>query len=670
MGNGVEKRINVSVRGQKRILLVFAVLIFVLLILMFRTAWIQIVNGEEYTDRAVDQQTSDIAIAPKRGIIYDRNGSVLASSTICYNIWIRPRVIRDKYDEAKRLQIATEISEIIGMDLQEVLNSFQSDYILLRLAKQVDKDQKDRLKELEIYGMETAEDTKRLYPLGTTAATLLGSVNDDGVGRSGIELAYNEYLSGVSGRKVFEKDINGNLLAFGDRVTYDAENGLNVELTIDEVLQHYMDEAVMTGLKTTEAERVAGIAMDPKSGEILAMSIVPTFDPNNPTLPADESQRAAFAELSDEEQLSYLNKLWRNQLVSDVYEPGSTLKLVTSSATLEEGLATPTSEFYCNGYITVEDYDLYDAEHYIHGAQTLTQAVGNSCNPIHARLALNLGYDKFYKYIELYGLNDITGVDFPGESLPIVQDKDLIGPVELATMGFGQGIAITPIQLITAISAIGNDGVLMRPHFVKKLTDSTGNTVIEYAPESVRKVISASTAQEMRSIMESQVEYYGGSSVKIPGYRMGGKTGTANRASDDGYSETIIDTSFISMVPIEDPEVIVLIVCYGPKKGKYATETAIPIAKNFWIKALPYLGIEPSDSSEISSSSSEYAYVPDVTGMTLKQAEEALKACGLTYAIRPVPGEDEIVDDFVVVDQYPKAGKKIDKKEPVYLYRE
>ena len=665
-------RNKASVKGKKRILFLFAFLVITIIILTFRMAWIQIVRGEEYTDMAVDQQTSDIAVDAKRGMIYDRNGAVLASSTTCYNVWIRPAQIREKYEGQERTLLESELSSILNMSIPDIQSYFNSDGVLIRMARHIERETADEVRKLDVYGIELAEDTKRLYPLGTTAANVLGSVNDDGIGRSGIELTYNEYLSGVSGRKVFEKDINGNLLAFGDRLSYDAQNGFNVVLTIDEVLQHYMDDAVEKGYKETEAERVAGIAMDPKTGEILAMSIYPSFDPNNPLEPSDAEEREKYNELTDDEQISYLNNMWRNQLISDVYEPGSTMKLITASATLEEGLATPDSDYYCPGYYNVGGYELHDAENNAHGHQTLTQAVGNSCNPIHAQMASDLGYDNYYKYINLYGLEGRTGVDYPGEGYPIVQNKDDIGPVELATMGYGQGIAITPIQLITAIGAIGNDGTLMRPHLVKRLTDSDGNTVIEYEPEEVRKVISASTAREVRSIMESQVELYGGTSFKIPGYRMGGKTGTADRASEDGYDETLIDTSFISMVPIDDPEAIVLIVCYGPKKGEYATQTSLPIARNFWIKALPYMGIEPTDSTEMVIEGENYAYVPDVTGYTYKEAAETLEAYGLKYEIRPELEDYENIEelDFIVVDQYPKAGRRIDKEEPIYLYRD
>lgn len=666
-----ESKNTVSVRGQKRVLVVFAFLIILTLLLLFRTAWIQIVNGDDYIEKAVAQQTSDEQIDAKRGMIMDRNGEVFASSTVCYDVWVRPTDMREKYDEAQRLELIMALSDLLSMEQDDVRKYFDSDSYLLKIGRQVSKETADEIRKLSIYGAEIQETTKRSYPLGTSASNLLGSINDDGVGRSGIELMYNEYLSGVAGRKVFDKDINGNLLAFGERVTYDASNGLNVVLTIDEVLQHYLDEAMKYGYETYLPDKVAGILMDPKTGEILAMSVYPNFDPNNPLEPVGQEAKEAFGEMEEEAQLEYLNKMWRNPLISDVYEPGSTMKLITSSATLEEGLANPETEYYCGGSITVGEYTIVDALHVVHGTQSLTQAVGNSCNPIHAQLAMNLGLTTLYKYYDLYGLTHRTGIDLPGEAYPLIQDRETAGIVGLATMGFGNGIAVTPIQLITALSAIGNDGVVMRPHVVKRLTDSDGKTVVENVPEEVSKVISENTAQEMRSIMESQVETYGGSNAKIPGYRIGGKTGTANVASTDGYSE-IVNTSFVSMVPIDDPSAVLLVLCYGLNEGNFGSGTAIPIAKEFWTRALPYMGIEPSVDEESEGWMAGHGYVPDVTGMSYQSAIAVLENYGFKYEVNPAmpQTEDEEEPDFTIIDQYPKAGKKISLEDTIYLYWE
>ena len=363
--------------------------------------------------------------------------------------------------------------------------------------------------------------------------------------------------------------------------------------------------------------------------------------------------------------------MWGNSLVSDVYEPGSTFKLLTSSSSLEEGLVTPDTPFYCKGYYEVSGLKIFDAERKPHGAETLTQAVGQSCNPVHMQLALNMGKNTFYKHLKLFGMTEKTGIDYPGESNPIVTDEGNVGPLELASMGFGQGIAITPMQLITAVSAIGNDGVMMKPHFVRKLTDKDGKTVVEFKPTKVRKVLSSETCEEMLNIMEQQVDKYGGRTAKMPGYRIGGKTGTSSKAVNGSYSQSKTDTSFICMAPIDNPKIVVLIVCNSPNQY-FADITAIPIAKDFLTKALPYLNVKAADDLKENSEKQKNAYVPDLTNYTYKKAKEVLKEYGLKYEVRPALSEDEKKDedlDFTIVDQYPKAGKKIDTKETIYLYR-
>ena len=667
-----KKKAKWSFVRERRILFTFGVLAILMFALLFRTAWIQVVNGDEYKERAMELQTSDIPIAAKRGSIYDRNGEVLASSVTCYTVWVRPSTIRETYSEKgqKIAEAANSLAVVLGMDSSIVTETLNSDEPLLRLKSYIEKDVADQVRELEIPGIEIAEDTKRFYPLGSFAANLLGSVNGDGIGRSGIELAYNEYLSGVAGRSVRNTDINGNLLWFGKNTTYEALDGLGVVLTIDEVLQHYLEEAVNNGLSETQSDRVYAIAMDPNTAEVLAMAVAPSFDPNDPTNPIDPAVKEVYDTMTDEEQVAYLSKLWRNPLINDTYEPGSTLKLITASATLEEGLANPNTEYYCSGAYQVEDALIHDAEYVAHGVVSLTKAVGMSCNSAHMQMALNLGLDRYYKYLELFGLMEPTGIDYPAETWPIIYDKDDIASVELATMGFGQGIAISPIQLITAVSCIGNGGNLMKPHMVKGLIDEDGEMVVTYEPEEVRKAISEDTAAEMRDIMEAQIELYGGSLAKIPGYRIGGKSGTANKVSSGGYIEST-DASFIGMAPMEDPQIVVLVICDSPKTSIFGGSTSARIVRSFLEKALPYMGFEPH-YSEGDTSGGVYAYVPDVTGYSFTDAAYILSEYGLSYEIRPEldEGQDPAKVNFTVVDQYPKAGQRIAKDEKVFLYRE
>lgn len=662
---------KVSVRSMKRILVVFALIAALLVALLFRDAWIQIINAEEYTDMAIDQQTSDIPLEAKRGSIYDRNGKELATSAGCYTVWVRPGEIRSSCKEDRRTELASQLAVILGLDSAEITEIFESDSVLVKMAKYLEKSQADQVRDLEISGLEIVKDSKRFYPMGAFASVMLGSVNDDGAGRSGLELEYDAYLSGTAGRSITNTDVNGNLLSSGEQRVFRAQNGYNVVTTIDEMLQHYLQGAIEQGLRKTRSDSVYGIVMDPKTGEVLAMATTPTFDPNDPAEPTGEEQKKLFEAMSDEEQTNYLFQMWRNPVVSDVYEPGSTLKLVTSSSALEEGLVTPDTPFYCRGYYDVAGYRLWDAEYRAHGDLTLRSAVGNSCNPTHMQLALMLGEDRYYKYIHKYGLDQPTGIDLPGESWPIVQDKDSIGPVELANMGFGQGIAITPIQLITAVSAIGNDGKLMKPHVVKELTDDKGDVVKSFEPEVVRQVISKKTAEEMKDIMEGVVTDYGGSGAQISGYRIGGKTGTASRISEDGSYGSETDTSFIGMVPMDDPQLVVMVVCKYPKSDIYASSTAIPIVREFMENALPYMGIKKA-AEDPGAEGGDYAYVPDVTGKTYKEAKSALDSYGIKYEIMPAltPDEKESEIDFTVKDQYPKPGEKIDTEQKVVLYRE
>ncbi len=658
--------------NKNRLLFAFGAMTTLLGLLVFRVAWIQIVKGDEYTDIAIDQQTSDIPIEAKRGAIYDRNGEELASSATCYTLWVRPAQFTGAYSEEKAAEVASQLAVILDTDastLEEKLTD--TDNVLARIADGLENSEAEEIKELQITGLEISEGTERFYPNGNFASVLLGSVNDEGTGRSGIELQYDQYLSGVAGRWVTDTDVNGNTLSYGEKVYYQAEDGLNVVLTIDEVIQHYLEDALADSMEETGAEGAWGVAMDPETGEILAMAVLPGFDPNDATTPLLEGEELEeYEALSAEEKTEYLSRMWRNPLVSDVYEPGSTLKLLTASAVLEEGLATPDTTYTCEGSYVVNGITL-QCWASAHGSLTLTEAVGNSCNPAHIQMALQLGNETYYDYLDLFGLTSTTGIDLPAEASSIVQEEDSVGSVELATMGYGHGIAITPIQLLTAISAIGNDGILVKPHLVKALTDSEGNVVKTFSTVEVKQVISETTAAEMLDIMEKEVSLYGGSTAKIEGYSIGGKTGTAYKATGGEYSSETY-SSFICMAPMDDPKIAVLIILDSPTTAQYGSVTAAPAAKAFLEKTLPYMGITPQYDDEETDSDDDYTYVPDVTGQTFEEAEAALEAAGLSYVIVPEISDEEGIDisQLEVVDQYPKGGKRINKSNTVYLYRE
>lgn len=663
---------QVTVKNRRRIAIGFIIIALLLVALVFRVAWIQIVDAEELSQKAIDQQTKDTPIEAKRGTIYDRNGKELATSTTCYTLWSRPSQIKQKdgkeRPDSEVKVFAQEIADIIDGDASDVYDDLTKNQALVRVAKYLEKNTADKLRALQITGIELSEDNKRYYPLGNFASQVLGSVNDDNMGRTGIELQYDQYLSGVSGRWVKNTDLLGNELVKGAEEYYEAQDGLNVIMTLDEAIQYYVEKALEKGMEKTKAKRIMCLVMDPKTGDILASATTPGFDPNEATEPLKKDKKK-YEKMTTEEKNKYLFSLWRNSLVSDTYEPGSTFKLITSSSAIEEKVINDNTTFNCSGSFSVAGVRLHCWTSGAHGTQTIRQAIGNSCNPALAKVASLLGKTRFYKYLGLYGITDKTGVDYPGEAGAIVQSLDNVGPVELATIGYGQGISVTPIQLLTAVNAIGNDGVLLQPRYVKALTDSEGKVVESYEPVVVRKVISAATAKKMRSIMQYVVDEGGGGNARIAGYRVGGKTGTANKIdAGTGKYGKYYYSSFIGMAPMDDPQVSILVVVDSPKGSYYGSMVAAPIAKDILTDALRYMNITPKYSkSEKNSLQSGYTTVPNVVGKEFSEAVGIIGGKDLKYS-RPKSAQDD--DDFTVVDQYPKAGTKVKKNAVVYVYKE
>lgn len=663
-------------KTKKRLIVTFLVVGILLVALTFRLGWVMIVNGETYSKMAVQQQTKDVPIEAKRGKILDRNGKELAISAATFSIWARPANVRyikngtDEQMDAKVYATASKLAEVLDMDIEEIKELITQNKSLVKVAKYVDKENADLIRSMKLSGIEIAEDVKRYYPNGAFAAQLLGSVTDDNNGLAGIELRYNKYLKGVPGRWVKNTDIDGNQLSYGVEKYYAAEDGLTAVLTLDEVIQHYAQKAIETVQINTEADRVMCIVMDPKTGDILAMAMTPTYDPNNPRTPMDEEEAAAYAQMTSEEQLDYLNQMWRNPMVSDVYEPGSTSKLMTTAIALEEGLTSLNENFVCTGYFTVGGKTTLKCWRYYrpHGTETLVQAVQNSCNPVFATLAARIGIEKFYDYMELFGMTEKTGIDYPGEAMSIMQDINTAGPVGLATMSYGQGIAVTMIQQLTAVCSLGNDGKLMQPRIVKALEDSDGNVVKTFDTKVVRQVISEQTASDMCMIMESVVSEGGGGNAKVVGYRVGGKTGTANKPSPTGGYSNETYSSFIGMAPMDDPQVALLVVVDNPKGVKYGSTTAAPGAQQILSDTLRYLNVEPKyTQAELDQINSKRSIIPEVTGINVSDAIGRLAGVQLNYIISP---EYDGEEDFIVVDQYPKAGEKLDIGGTVYLYRE
>ncbi len=657
-------------RTKKRLVICFLLICIFIIALCFRVGWIQIVKGEEYKRMAAGQQTRDISIVAKRGTIYDRKGEELAISAKTFSVWIRPKLIW-KGDSPEEQEINAQktfasLAETLGIDKEKIMEMGSSDSVMVRIAKYQTKEMANSIKSLNIKGVETSEEVKRYYPLGPFASHLLGTVTDDSLGLSGIELKYDRFLSGVSGRWIKSADVDGNGLAYGVEKYYEASDGLNVVLTLDSVIQHYVEKAIEEVLVTTKADRIWCLVMDPKTGDVLSMAALPDYDPNNSRVPLNEEAAEYVESLDDAEKTAYWNNMWRNSMVSDTYEPGSTFKLITAAVGLEERVTSLNETFVCTGSINVYGSILRCWRHgRPHGTQTFVEAIGNSCNPVLVQIAQRVGEAKYYTYLDMFGFSEKTNIDYPGESTSILQSRSSANPVGLATMAYGQGIAVTPIQILTAVCAFGNDGRLMQPRLVSELTDKNGKTVVSFDPKVVRQVVSKQTSDEMRGIMESVVSEGGGGTAKVDGYRVGGKTGTAQKAKDGGYSNETY-SSFIGMAPMDDPQVAILLVVDNPKGVKYGSLTAAPGAQKILAETLRYLNVEPEFTEvELAALKKNTVIVPNLTGQSVENAAGILGGIFLKSTTSPLLQSSE---ERMVTDQYPKPGEHVQKGTLVYLY--
>lgn len=650
--------------SKQRLNFTFFLVVFFFSILAARLIIIQIIDGEKYSDMAVIQQTKDIPIPARRGEILDRNFKKLAVNMTLYNVWGDTNKITSPETSSKL------IADALDLDPPDVFEKINSGKGLISIGKWIEKDKIEEMDSLNLEGVWYTEVEKRYYPLDDLGAFVIGHTTSDNRGLAGIELELNRYLTGVSGRWIRNTDVSGRQLPFGTDKYYGAKDGLNVILTLDEVLQYYLEQVIEKGREELGAKRVMALMMEPKTGDILAMASYPDYDPNNPRVPVDPAQLEEYEKLQDDEKQTYWNQLWRNPIVSDTYEPGSTFKLITSAMALEENVAKPDTLFYSNGSVNVAGTIIKCWRYYRpHGEQTLTQGLENSCNPVFIELGQRLGEEKFYKYLEAFGFMEKTGIELPGESSGLTIPIERAGPVELATMSFGQGLSITPIQLITAVSAIANDGRLMEPRIVSGLADTKGNVVESFEPVFKRQVVSQTTSMEMRLMMESVVFNGSGKEAYIPGYRVGGKTGTAQKIINGVYDDDKVIASFIGVAPVDDPKLAILLVVDEPGTSHFGSLTATPLAKEIIEKSLVHMSVEPRyTEDELKVIKKDSVLVPDVKGMAAKDAIDKINNAGLRYSI--VPEIETLDETHTVLDQYPYAGFEAQKGYSVIIYVE
>ena len=622
-------------RYGKRIAFLETALLLAFIIVIIDIFCIMVVLGPERLEVAVQQWTRTSTITANRGQIVDCNGKVLATTGAVYKILLWPKNITSGSEE----RVARELSDALDLDFDYVYkcatNKTRSEFVIKR---QVDSKTVSNVRSLKLSGVGIANDSKRYYPYGTLLSQVIGFTTRDNVGQSGLELKYDKYLTGSDGKLISETDSSGNPLAYGYTQYEDPIDGAKIVLTVDQVFQSYLENALEEALSVNNASSAQGIILDVNTGAIKAISTKPDYDPNDPPR-------------NDLEQLAELS---RNRLVTDVYEPGSTFKILTLAAAIDSGNADLNSTFFCNGGYIVNGERIKCWKHAGHGSQDLTKATENSCNCCFMQLALRMGVSEFYDYLYAFGLGQKTSDIFDGESSGIVTNEKYVTENDLARIGFGQSVAVTPVQLAAAVSAAVNGGYLYSPYIVEQVVSSDGTVIEQADPSPVRPVISGETSATVRQILQSVVDNGTGRNAKIEGYYVGGKTGTAQKYDEYGrVSAGSYICSFIGFAPADDPRYLCLILVDEPHVGSiFGSTVAAPFVRRVLSEILPYSGIQPSHLSETVT-------VPNVLGLTTEEANKELAKVGLI-------GFYECADEVTL--QLTAAGETVVKGSSVLLY--
>ena len=672
--NQNSNRKNENVRRANRIIqtrsfvlmILMGVVMFVLL--FFRLFDLQITRHEELQGKAVNQQTRRTVVTANRGTIYDAGGNILAISSSAETIILSPLEIDNAVNDTEnpvswtKESLAAGLAEILGKDASAIrkrMDNVKSQYEVIQLRADEDTAAKVRsyVDENKIAGVHLVADTKRYYPYGSLAAQVIGFVGDENTGLYGLEAYYEKELEGQSGLVISSKDQAENDMLYTYEQYFAAKNGSDLTLTLDTTIQYYLEKGLeaMTD-KFSAANGASGIVMNAKTGGIMAMASYPNYDLNDFLTVSDQTLQERIER--GENTLAEMQLLqWRNKALNDTYEPGSTFKILTLSAALEEGVVDKTTTVNCGGSVNISGYTIHCSNKNGHGLQTLVQSVGNSCNPAFINYGLRIGNEKFYEYMRSFGLMNTTGIDLGGEAVGVFAADSSFTQLDLACYAFGQNFTVTPLTLISAQAACVNGGYLHTPYLVERITDSDGNVTYRHDSTPVRQVISEQTSATVRECLEYVVASGTGKNGQVAGYRIGGKTGTA----DKGQTGDVV-VSFLCFAPADDPQVIMLITMDTPSRatGTYVSggNMVAPTASTVMAEILPYLGIEPSYSAEELLGMD--TTVPNVIGSTLEQAKEKLKERALSYKI--------VGDVDTITDQTPAGGAIIPGKSTVILY--
>lgn len=631
-GMGMGNRVS-YVLVRKRLLIALAVFAFFMVYLVGRLAWVQFVQGDDLRQKAVAQWNRRLVVQPQRGSIYSRNGTLLAGSATAESIIAIPSEIKDVDETARQL------APILNMNTDLLTERMQRSMFEVYLKRKVDDEVALAVKELRLPGIRTTIESKRFYPWGNLASHVLGFAGID-EGLEGLEFYYEKELRGKEGYTIYEADVAGRELPDAVKAYLPPINGYDIVLSIDEYIQHIVERELDKVMEASLPERAGVIAVNPKTGEVLAMAGRPDFYP--------------------EKYAEYPASTWRNPLVSNSFEPGSTFKLVTISAALEEGTVTFDTGFHCPGYFSVGGRQI-KCWSSGHGSQSIKQVLWNSCNPGFMWMGTTLGKEKLYNYIHAYGFGSRTGIDLPGEHTGILFNVKTMSTVDLATASFGQGNAVTPIQMVMMAAAIANDGMVMRPMVVKEIRDENGEIIEVKEPEAVRQVITAETARELATVLADGVERGSGVFAMVEGYRVAGKTGTAEKiAPGGGYLSNNYVLSYVGFAPIEDPQIAVYVFVDGATRGpNWGGQVAGPVFKNVVAEVMRYWNIPPNN--ELSQPKlAEEVEVPNLVNFELAQAMERVEEDG--FGLR-IEGEGDLI-----IAQVPKSGAVVPHGTTIIVY--
>ena len=689
------KKLSSMTMMQRLVFVVCPVMLVVLVYVVVNLFNWSVVRGEEMEGRAARQQLSDSTIKATRGTIYDTNMNVLAQSATAWNVIIDPATIDEEFDkqiasaqengqpvptkESLQQQMASDLAGALGLNVEDVLE--QMSYTNRRYRKIADRADRSAinallevLDEKDYVGVSTEVSTKRYYPYSTLASSVIGFCNSEDTGIYGLEAQYDDVLSGTDGRIITAQDALQDALPTTYERTYDAVDGYSIVTTIDTVIQQYIESALQSAVDQYQPEGGAAIiVMDTNTGGILGLASYPNYDLNDPYTILDSYTLQQIDLLETEEEKSSARAearetQWQNKTITDTYEPGSVFKIVTASAALEEGTATVNSTYYCNGVVEFKDgsgtLSIHCHNRSGHGQESFIQALVNSCNPAFMEIGLGLGQDRFFEYYQAYGLTEKTGIDLPAERVGVYYDETMSN-ISLASCSFGQSNTVTPLQMLTAAVAGVNGGYLLTPRVVDRVIDQDGNTVEEFGTEVKRQVISEETSAIMRDGLEQVVSANGGTNASVAGYRIGGKSGTAQiltNTVEEGEEEMYVFSYFV-FAPADDPQVAALVLIDSPTQGdtSYANTVVGPLASTVMSDILPYLGIGTTYTDE-ELANQEVSVPTGLVGADLATAEAKLRSQGLEAYI--------IGDGENVIDVYPEESSRVPNESTIVLYTE